>query len=141
MIGQPVSEAQFRAVNAVGGPSPALAVCDAQTKTLLGDVSWVWRQRTDARIAQSHDRYLARIRGSGAGTGTQAQQAVVDLFFRHTAVNRVEAGTDVDNVAEQRALKKAGFTREGTTRGAQWRDGAYHDCHLYSILRSEWEAR
>jgi len=82
-----------------------------------------------------------RPEARGCGTGTQAQRAVVDLFFRHTAVNRVEASTDVENVAEQRALEKAGFTREGTTRGAQWRDGAYHDCYLYSILRSEWSAR
>ena len=51
--------------------------------------------------------------------------------------NRVEAHTDVENVAEQRALEAAGFTREGTTRGAQWRDGAYRDGFLYAILRSD----
>ena len=51
---------------------------------------------------------------------------------------RVEAHTDVENVAEQRALSKAGFTREGVVRGAQWRDGAYRDGLLYSILRAEW---
>ena len=53
-------------------------------------------------------------------------------------MNRVEAHTDVENIAEQRALAKAGFTREGTTRGAQWRDGDYHDGYLYSILRADW---
>jgi RimJ/RimL family protein N-acetyltransferase len=117
----------------------ALAVCDAQQKTLLGDVSWVWRQwgpTPESRNPMIGIWLAPAARGSGVGT--QAQRALVGLFFRHTAVNRVEAGTDVENVAEQRALEKAGFTREGTTRGAQWRDGAYHDCHLYSILRSEW---
>jgi hypothetical protein len=24
------------------------------------------------------------------------------------------------------------------TRGAQWREGAYHDGYLYSILRTDW---
>ena len=32
---------------------------------------------------------------------------------------------------------RAGFTREGITRGAQWRDGAYHDGVLYAVLRTD----
>ena len=55
-------------------------------------------------------------------------------------MNRVEAHTDVDNVAEQRALEKVGMTREGTTRGAQWRNGAFRDGYSYSVLRAEWGA-
>jgi aminoglycoside 6'-N-acetyltransferase len=50
---------------------------------------------------------------------------------------RVEAQTDVTNLAEQRALEKAGFTREGVLRKAQWRGGAYHDLVVYSKLRGE----
>jgi RimJ/RimL family protein N-acetyltransferase len=74
----------------------------------------------------------------GRGAGTEAQRQLVDLFFLHTAVNRVEAHTDVENLAEQRALEKVGFRQEGVTRGAQWREGAYHDGFLYSILRADW---
>jgi RimJ/RimL family protein N-acetyltransferase len=73
----------------------------------------------------------------GRGIGRAAQRAIAELFFAHTAVNRVEAHTDVDNIAEQRALEAAGFTREGLIRGAQWRDGAYRDGYLYSVLRTE----
>ena len=76
----------------------------------------------------------------GRGIGTRAQAALVDLFFRHTPSNRVEAHTDVENLAEQRALEKVGMTREGTTRGAQWRNGCYRDGHLYAVLRAEWPA-
>jgi RimJ/RimL family protein N-acetyltransferase len=47
-------------------------------------------------------------------------------------VERLEASTDVDNAAEQRALEGAGFTREGVLRSAQFRDGAFHDLVLYS---------
>jgi RimJ/RimL family protein N-acetyltransferase len=43
----------------------------------------------------------------------------------------------VSNVAEQRALEKAGFTREGVNRQAQFRAGAYHDLVLYARLRSD----
>ncbi|MFB9895158.1 GNAT family N-acetyltransferase [Planobispora takensis] len=40
-------------------------------------------------------------------------------------------------MAEQRALKKAGFTREGVLRGAGFRAGEWHDGVLYSFLRSD----
>lgn len=129
-------------------PRPALhehgmlAVWDDQNDTLLGDVSWIWQQwgpTSDSRNPMIGIWLRPDARGCGAGT--QAQRALVDLFFRHTSVNRVEAGTDVDNVVEQRALDKAGFTREGTVRGSQWRDGSYHDCYLYSVLRAEWTRR
>ena len=53
--------------------------------------------------------------------------------------NRVEAQTDIDNIAEQRALEKAGFIREGVLRGTQFRAGAYHDLVSYSVLRAEVE--
>jgi RimJ/RimL family protein N-acetyltransferase len=34
-------------------------------------------------------------------------------------------------------LRAAGFQREGLTRGAQWRDGAYRDGYLYAITRQD----
>jgi RimJ/RimL family protein N-acetyltransferase len=52
-------------------------------------------------------------------------------------VERLEASTDVDNLAEQRALERAGFTREAVLRHAQFRDGGFHDLVLYSRLRGD----
>jgi RimJ/RimL family protein N-acetyltransferase len=43
----------------------------------------------------------------------------------------------VDNLAEQKALAKAGFTREGVMRGAGWRDGTWRDGVIYSLLRTD----
>ncbi len=71
----------------------------------------------------------------GQGHGTDAQALLAAYLFENTDVNRIEAQTDVDNIAEQRSLEKAGFVREGTARGAQFRAGAYHDLVTYSILR------
>lgn len=132
----PRTEPQPPSLRAAGG----LAVCD-DGGLLLGDVSWIWLQwgpNPESRNPMIGIWLRPEARGRGAGTA--AQRALVDLIFRHTTVNRVEASTDVENRAEQRALEKAGFTREGTTRGAQWRDGAYHDCYSYSVLRAEWTA-
>ena len=73
----------------------------------------------------------------GHGYGAEAQRQVAAYLFEHTEVNRVEASTDVDNVAEQRSLEKAGFSREGIARGAQFRAGDYHDLVTYSRLRDD----
>ena len=73
----------------------------------------------------------------GHGHGTDAQVLLAAYLFENTDVNRIEAQTDVANIAEQRSLEKAGFVREGTARGAQFRSGAYHDLVTYSILRNE----
>jgi RimJ/RimL family protein N-acetyltransferase len=58
-------------------------------------------------------------------------------LFSTTLANRLEATTEVDNIAEQRALERAGFVREGVLRGSgfvrgQWRDGV-----MYSRLRDD----
>lgn len=112
-----------------------------ETGALVGSVSWIW-QRWGPNAPSRNPMigiWLAEA-ARGRGIGTEAQRQLVGLFFRHTTVNRVEAHTDVENVAEQKALERAGFTREGTTRGAQWRDGAYRDGYLYAILRAEWHS-
>ena len=75
--------------------------------------------------------------GRGRGYGTEAQQLLADYLFATTPVNRVEAATDVNNIAEQRSLEKAGFSREGVARGAQFRAGAYHDLVVYARLRGD----
>lgn len=58
-------------------------------------------------------------------------------LFAHTTAHRIWAGTEVNNIAEQKALDKAGFTREGIMRGTRWRDGAWRDDVIYSLLRTD----
>ena len=58
-------------------------------------------------------------------------------LFEHTTIHRIEAATEAGNIAEQKALERAGFTREGVLRGIRWRAGAWRDEVLYSILRTD----
>jgi RimJ/RimL family protein N-acetyltransferase len=74
----------------------------------------------------------------GKGHGTRAQRLLAQHLFAHTAVARIEAGTDVDNFAEQRALEAAGFQREGILRSAQWRAGEWRDMVWYAVVRNDW---
>ena len=73
----------------------------------------------------------------GGGHGAEAQRQLAVYLFAHSTVERLEASTDVDNLAEQRALERVGFTREGVLRHAQFRDGGFHDLVLYSRLRGD----
>ena len=77
----------------------------------------------------------------GAGIGTKTQALLVDYLFTHYPRHRIQATTAVENTAEQRCLESLGFVQEGRIRQAQWRDGAWHDQLLYSVLREEWEQR
>jgi RimJ/RimL family protein N-acetyltransferase len=73
----------------------------------------------------------------GKGHGSTAQRLLAAYLFSTTLANRLEATTENDNVAEQRALEHAGFVREGVLRGrgfvrGQWRDGV-----MYALLRTD----
>jgi len=102
----------------------------------LGFVSWFKVPTTPGYYYwQIGIALLPEARGNGFGT--QAQRLLARYLFAHTTVQRIEAATEVGNVAEQRALEKAGFTREGVQRRVGWRDGAYRDGVWYSMLRDE----
>jgi RimJ/RimL family protein N-acetyltransferase len=118
--------------------SGALAVAEDEGGSLAGFVSWHWKQwGPNAASRCPNIGIWIRPSARGRGIGPQAQRQLAELFFRHAAINRVEAHTDIENVAEQRALEAAGFHREGLTRGAQWRDGAYRDGYLYAVTRPD----
>ena len=73
----------------------------------------------------------------GRGIGTEAQRLLVEYLFATTPANRVQAGTEADNVAEQRALEKAGFRQEGVMRGLHFHAGAWRDGVMYGITRQD----
>jgi RimJ/RimL family protein N-acetyltransferase len=102
----------------------------------LGFVSWSRKPTTPGSYCWNIGiRMLPEVRG--LGYGTEAQRLLVEYLFAHTRVNRVEATTDIANTAEQWALAKAGFTREGVLRGFGFRDGAWRDAVIYSVVRDE----
>lgn len=73
----------------------------------------------------------------GQGIGWRAQAMLCDYLFRHTPVQRIQAGTHPENLAEQKSLVKAGFQLEGVTRACEFRDGQWRDGYLYSRLRDD----
>jgi RimJ/RimL family protein N-acetyltransferase len=102
----------------------------------LGFVNW---RRHQATVTGHYwEIGIALLPGArGHGYGTAAQRLLARYLFAHTTAHRIEAATEVGNFAEQRALEKAGFTREGIQRAVGWRNGAWRDGVTYSLLRTD----
>jgi RimJ/RimL family protein N-acetyltransferase len=104
----------------------------------LGTVSWHLVRYGPNPESDSWNMGIELIpEARGKGYGTEAQRLLARWLFAETGVNRVEASTDRENVPEQRSLEKAGFTREGVARGAQFRAGRHRDLLVYSMLRDD----
>ena len=69
----------------------------------------------------------------------EAVKIMVDYLFLSSETVRVQAHTDVRNLASQKLLEKAGFMKEGIIRKNRFINGTWRDEHLYSILREEWK--
>ncbi len=118
------------------GEDDALLVVARNDGTFAGIVVWSWVPTAGPRgCIQIGILLLPEHRGKGVGT--KAQRLLADYLFAHTTANRLEATTELDNHAEQRALEKAGFVREGLLRGRGFVNGGWRDGYIYSRLRSD----
>jgi RimJ/RimL family protein N-acetyltransferase len=120
------------------GPDQGNLLVELADGTLAGDVSYHAVHHGPNPASRAFNLGIALLpEHRGRGHGAEAQRQLAAYLFAHTQVERLEASTDVDNLAEQRALERAGFTREGLLRHAQFRDGRFHDLVLYSRLRGD----
>jgi RimJ/RimL family protein N-acetyltransferase len=72
------------------------------------------------------------------GYGTETVLLLLKHGFETLNLNRIVLRVFDNNRRAVRAYEKAGFTLEGTLRQAAYKNGAYHDLHVMSVLRSEW---
>jgi RimJ/RimL family protein N-acetyltransferase len=113
-------------------------VVETYAGEIAGDVSYHQARYGPNEGSIAYNIGIALASGHrGKGYGSEAQRLLTEYLFAVYAIMRVEASTDVTNIPEQRALEKAGFTREGVARKAQWRNGDWHDLAIYSKLRGE----
>lgn len=75
----------------------------------------------------------------GKGIVTEAVSAIVQFGFDKIRLNRIEATTNLYNVASMKVLGKLGFTEEGILRQyGYWRE-EFHDLRIFSLLKSEFQ--
>jgi RimJ/RimL family protein N-acetyltransferase len=123
-----------------GGVSEQAGTLAVETRdgTLIGSMSWHTVQHGPSAACRALNIGISLFPAHrGKGHGSAAQRLLADYLFSTRTIERVEASTDSDNIAEQRALEKAGFSREGTLRHAQFRAGEWRDVVLYSRLRGD----
>ena len=75
----------------------------------------------------------------GKGYCSEAVNIMVDYSFLSRESRRIQAHTDLRNVASQKVLEKVVFKKEGTLRKNFFVRGEWRDAYLYSILREEWK--
>ena len=94
--------------------------------------------RPEPRVVGVQLRHRADPGGARPGLRDRSPGAARRLPLRHhrRAPRRGRRPTS-SNIAEQRSLEKAGLRREGVTRGAQFRAGAYHDLVVFAMLRDD----
>jgi RimJ/RimL family protein N-acetyltransferase len=109
-----------------------MVVADGESAGFVG-----WRSQTYTLTPYWNIGISLLPERRGRGIGWRAQAMLCEYLFSHTPVARIEAATQVDNVAEQRALVKAGFSYEGRLRSVEFRAGEYRDVLVYGRLRED----
>ncbi len=69
------------------------------------------------------------------GRGTVILKIMTEYLFNNYQIIRIEADTDIENIAVQRVLGKVGFLKEGLLRKYRFHHGRYHDSYIYSLIR------
>lgn len=123
----------------IGTESAGLAVT-LPDGTVAGLASWRAGQREIPGDACREIGCALLPEHRGRGLGTVAQRLLVAHLFAYTRVERIEAMTDAENLAEQKALRRIGFQLDGVLRRTAFQHGTWRDHHVYSILRPEWES-
>ncbi|HEU5469466.1 MAG TPA: GNAT family protein [Actinophytocola sp.] len=125
-------------------PSPSIlaewwaSLLDAETGELLGAMVWralPYGMSIECTAWNIGIRLLPVARGRCVSSvaGLMLARYLLDT----TEVDRIEANTEVANLPGWRGLEKAGFRREGITRGVTMRDGQRRDMFLYSLMRAD----
>ncbi|MGI5180214.1 GNAT family N-acetyltransferase [Dactylosporangium sp. CA-152071] len=73
----------------------------------------------------------------GKGLTSAAVAAVCRLADEHLGLHRIEASTNVDNLASQRVLARNGFERIGAARDYLFLDGAWRDSLLFQRILND----
>jgi RimJ/RimL family protein N-acetyltransferase len=110
-----------------------LAALDAEAHEVIGG-GMLHHLDAERRIVEIGYFVLPPARGRGVGT-TIARMLAEHAFS--LGVERVAAYVNVGNIASERVLERAGFSREGVIRSMPKPDGRRVDKTLFSLLPGE----
>jgi RimJ/RimL family protein N-acetyltransferase len=130
------------------GPASPYAVRDDQdsaaifsvtqlaTGELAGD-ALLWA--VDPHNRSAHLGISLRPAYRGRGLGLDAVRVLCRYGFAIRGLHRLQLETLSDNHAMIAIAGRAGFTREGMTRGSSWVNGGFTDDVIFGLLAGEWQ--
>jgi RimJ/RimL family protein N-acetyltransferase len=77
----------------------------------------------------------------GRGLGTDVVLALCEYGFTVRGLHRLQVETLASTAAMIGGAVRAGFTHEGTLRGAAWGNGEFADEVILGLLAGEWASR
>ncbi len=114
------------------------AITFREEDRLIGTIGF---HRFDRESSRAEVGYELNRSLWGKGVMSEALQAALGYGFDQLNLNRIEGLVSPENVGSLRVLEKGGFTQEGILRAYMFFGGRYHDSVMFSMLKSEFEAR
>ncbi len=75
----------------------------------------------------------------GKGFGSDAMKTLINFIFKEMNMNKVKLEVFSHNLRAIKSYEKCGFKVDGALREEGFKDGAYRDLILMSILKREWK--
>jgi len=72
------------------------------------------------------------------GHGTEATRLIVEYGFQQLNLHRISSGAFSFDERGMELHNRVGFSEEGRSREAVFKNGTYHDQVMFGILREEW---
>ena len=114
------------------------ALAEPDSGKMIGDLGYnlffTRDRRADVGYVLAH-QYWRR------GLMSLALSSIIDYGFDHLALNKIEAGVNVNNDRSSGLLRKLGFQLEGTLRDHRNRRGVFGDTLFFGLLKREWASR
>lgn len=110
-----------------------LAIADSSVNKLIGLITI----DVDKFFPRAEISYWIDKRYRNRGFATEAVRAIIHYGFSNLGLNRIQGMHFTNNPASGRVLEKAGMSFEGILRQYVGLNGTFHDCKMYSIIKSE----
>jgi ribosomal-protein-alanine N-acetyltransferase len=113
-----------------------LAICDAATKEHIGNIAleninFINRSAELAILIGEKSHW-------GKGAGKEACALLIRHAFDTLNLHRVYCATSSENAGMQALARALGFTEEGRSREAQFKNGGFNDFIHFGLLKQEW---
>ncbi len=119
------------------GDAAVFSVTELASGELAGE-ALVWG--IDLHNRSAHLGISLRPAFRGRGLGADAVRVLCRYGFVIRGLHRLQLETLADNEAMIATAARAGFVREGVTRGSDWAGGRFADAVIFGLLADEFPA-